>query len=153
LKLRASYGETGSQTGIGNYDYISSVATGTTIFGYNGAKYTTAYVNGMTSSNRTWERVGTTNFGLDFAVLNNRLSGTFEYYIRENNGMLISMTYPQTLGASAPKTNNGNFQAKGWELSVNWNDKIGDDFKYRVGVSLSDAKTKITKIYRCSCNC
>jgi len=145
LKLRASYGETGSQTGIGNYDYISSISTGTTIFGYNGTKYTTAYVNGMTSSNRTWERVGTTNFGLDFAVLNNRLSGTFEYYIRENKGMLISMTYPQTLGASAPKTNNGNFQAKGWELSLNWNDKIGDDFKYRVGVTLADAKTKITE--------
>ncbi len=86
LKLRASYGETGSQTGIGNYDYISSISTGTTIFGYNGTKYTTAYVNGITSSNRTWERVGTTNFGLDFAVLNNRLSGTFEYYIRENKG-------------------------------------------------------------------
>ena len=77
--------------------------------------------------------------------MNNRLSGTFEYYIRENKGMLISMTYPQTLGASAPKTNNGNFQAKGWELSLNWNDKIGDDFKYRVGLTLADAKTEITE--------
>jgi len=145
LKLRASYGETGSQTGIGNYDYISSISTGTTIFGYSGAKSTTAWVSSMTTDNRTWERVGTTNFGLDFALLKNRLSGSFEYYIRNNKGMLISMTYPQTLGVSAPKTNNGNFQAKGWELQLDWNDKIGEDFRYHVGLSLSDAKTEITQ--------
>ncbi len=145
LKLRASYGETGSQTGIGNYDYISSISTGTTIFGYNGTKVSTAWVSSMTSNQRSWERVATTNFGLDFAVLNNRLSGSFEYFIRENKGMLISMTYPSTMGASAPKSNSGNFQAKGWELTLNWKDKIGEDFNYSVGFSLSDAKTEITK--------
>lgn len=145
LKLRASYGETGSQTGIGNYDYISSIATSTTIFGYNGAKYPTAWVNGMTSTERSWERVATTNIGLDFGFLNNRLTGSFEYYIRENKGMLISMTYPSTIGASAPKSNSGNFKANGWELLLNWNDRIGKDFTYNVGFSLSDAKTEITK--------
>lgn len=145
LKLRASYGETGSQTGIGNYDYVSSISTGTTIFGFNGTKTPTAWVSSMTSTDRSWERVATTNFGIDFGVLNNRLTGSFEYYIRENKGMLISMTYPATIGASAPKSNNGNFKAKGWELMLNWSDKIGDDFKYNVGFSLADAKTEITE--------
>ncbi|MDR2920487.1 MAG: TonB-dependent receptor [Tannerella sp.] len=145
LKLRGSYGETGSQTGIGNYDYISSIETGTTVFGPNGEKVNTSWIKGMTSSDRTWERVATTNIGLDFGFLQNRLNGSFEYYIRENKGMLISMTYPQTLGGSAPKTNNGNFRANGWELQLNWNDKIGDDFRYRVGFSLADARTKITE--------
>lgn len=144
LKLRASYGETGSQTGIGEYDYISSISTGTTVFGYTGTKANTSYINGMTSRNRTWERIATTNIGLDFGFLQNRLNGSFEYYIRENKGMLISMTYPQTLGANAPKTNNGNFRANGWELQLNWNDKIGKDFNYRVGFSLADARTKVT---------
>ncbi len=145
LKLRASYGETGSQTGIGNYDYISGISTGTTIFGYAGTKLPSSWVSSMTSNDRTWERVATTNLGIDFAVLRNRLSGTFEVYNRENKGMLIAMTYPQTLGTTAPKTNNGNFTAKGWELELNWNDKIGDDFSYRVGFSLADAKTEVTK--------
>jgi TonB-linked SusC/RagA family outer membrane protein len=145
LKLRASYAETGSQTGIGNYDYVSGISTGTTIFGYTGAKSTTAWVTSMTSTNRTWERVATTNLGLDFALLKNRLNGSFEVYNRENKGMLISMTYPLTLGATAPKTNNGNFVAKGWELELNWNDKLGKDFSYRVGFSLSDARTEVTK--------
>ena len=145
LKLRASYGETGSQGGIGNYDYYSTIGTGSTIFGYNGTKANTAWISGMTSENRTWERVATTNFGIDFAVLKNRLSGSFEYYIRNNNDMLIAVSYPATLGASAPKTNNGSFRANGWELQLNWRDKIGKEFEYSVGLSLSDAKTEITK--------
>lgn len=145
LKLRASYGETGSQTGISNYDYISTISTGTNIFGFNGTKVPTAWVSAMTSTDRSWERVATTNFGIDFALLNNRLSGSFEYYIRENKGMLIAMTYPATIGASAPKSNSGNFQAKGWEFMLNWNDRIGKDFKYNVGLTLADAKTEITQ--------
>lgn len=144
LKLRASYGETGSQSGIGNYDHYSTVSKGTTIFGFDGSKVNTAWISGITSSKRTWERVATTNFGLDFGLLNNRLSGTFEYYIRKNNDMLIGITYPETLGASAPKTNSGGFRANGWELQLNWNDRIGNGFEYNVGFSLADARTKVT---------
>ena len=59
--------------------------------------------------------------------------------------MLIAVSYPVTLGASAPKTNNGSFRANGWELQLDWRDKIGDDFEYNFGLSLSDAKTEITK--------
>lgn len=143
LKIRASYGETGSQAGIGNYDYVAGIATGTTIFGYTGEKYQTAYINGVSTTEKTWERVSTTNFGVDFAVLNNRLSGSFDYFIRKNDGMLIKQKYPATFGADAPYTNSGSFRANGWELALNWQDKIGADFSYKVGVSLSDAKTKI----------
>ena len=144
LKLRGSYGETGSQGGIGNYDYISTIGTGTTVFGPDGTKHNTSWISSMTSTNRTWERVATTNVALDFAVLNHRLSGTFEYYVRQNNDMLISVTYPQTLGASAPKTNSGGYRANGWELQINWKDRIGDDFTYNIGLNLMDARTLVT---------
>ncbi|HJD10596.1 MAG TPA: TonB-dependent receptor [Candidatus Phocaeicola caecigallinarum] len=145
LKLRASYGETGSQGGIGNYDYYSTISRGNTVFGFTGALANTAWISSMTSRDRTWERVSTTNFGLDFGLLNGRLNGTFEYYIRKNNDMLISITYPQTVGAEAPKANAGNYRSNGWELSLTWNDRIGDDFNYNVGFSLADARTKVTK--------
>lgn len=59
--------------------------------------------------------------------------------------MLISVTYPQTLGASAPKANAGAYRSNGWELSLTWNDRIGDDFHYNVGFSLADARTEVTK--------
>jgi TonB-linked SusC/RagA family outer membrane protein len=145
LKLRASYGETGSQTGIGQYDYVSGISQGTTVFGYAGTKTNTAWISSMTTNVRSWERVVSKNFGVDFAVLENRLSGTLELFNRENVGMLISMTYPSVLGTSAPKTNNGNFVAKGWELELNWSDQIGSDFSYQIGASLSDSRTEITE--------
>jgi len=147
LKIRASYGETGSTTGIGNYDYISGITTGARFTGLESAapSATTAYISSMTSLERSWERVSTLNFGLDFALLNNRLSGVFEYYVRKNNDMLIGITYPQVLGTGAPKTNSGDFTAKGWDLSLNWNDRIGE-VKYKVGLSLSDSRSEVTRM-------
>lgn len=143
LKLRGSYGETGSQAGIDNY-YYSTISTGTAIFGTTPEKFTSSHVASMQTMDKTWERIATTNIGLDFAVLNNRLTGSFEYFLRENKGMLIKRAYPATLGATAPTTNSGNFKAKGWELQLNWNDKIGSDFRYNVGFSLADARTEVT---------
>ncbi|MCX6236388.1 MAG: SusC/RagA family TonB-linked outer membrane protein [Bacteroidia bacterium] len=144
LKVRASYGEMGSLSGIGNYDYISGITLGTTVFGTTPAQVSTAYVSAMTSRNRTWERVASTNFGVDFTVLKNRLSGTFEYYVRQNKGMLINVTYPSVLGATAPQTNDGNFTAKGFDLTLQWKDKIGKDFNYNVGLILYDSRTEVT---------
>lgn len=143
LKVRASYGETGSQGGIGNYDYYSTMGYGTTVFGYDGTKVNTSYISSMTSLERTWERVATTNFGIDFSVLGSRLRGSLEYFIRKNNDMLISVTYPATLGATAPKSNSGSFRSNGWEIQLNWNDKI-DRVTYSIGFNLADARTKIT---------
>ncbi|MDW7691166.1 TonB-dependent receptor [Flammeovirgaceae bacterium SG7u.111] len=145
LKLRASYGETGSVTGIGAYDYISNMGAGSTVFGASPALANTAWISGMTTTDRTWERVGTTNFALDFGVLNNRLSGTFEYFIRENNDMLVNITYPQVLGATAPKTNSGDFKTKGWELALNWKDKIGE-VSYNAGLMFWDNRSEVTRM-------
>jgi len=145
LKLRASYGEAGSLSGIGNYDYLSGISTSTTVFGTTPAQVQTAWVTSMTSTNRTWERVATTNFGLDFTVLNNRLSGSIDYFNRNNIGMLIPVTYPSVLGASAPASNSGFFTSKGFNLSLNWKDQVGSDFKYNVGFVLSNAQTNVTR--------
>lgn len=145
LKLRASYGETGSVTGIGAYDYYSNISTGSGLFGASPELVNTAWISGMTSLDRTWERVGTTNFAVDFGVLDNRLSGTVEYYIRENNDMLVNITYPEILGATAPKTNSGEFRTTGYEVSVNWKDQIGD-FKYNIGAMVWDSRSEVTKM-------
>ena len=145
LKLRGSYGETGSVTGIGEYDYISTINTGSAYFGSTPAVANTSWIGAMTSTDRSWERVGTTNIAIDFSVLNNRLSGTGEYYIRKNNDMLVSITYPQVLGATAPKTNSGDFTTNGWELSLNWRDKVGS-VKYNIGLSAWDSRSEVTRM-------
>lgn len=145
LKLRYNYGKTGSVEGIGNYERYATVSTGSTILGVNPSAHTTMWLGGMTSDQRTWETIDSHNFGLDFTLLNNRLSGSFDYFIKTNNGMFISVEYPQVLGASAPKVNDGKFRARGWEFALNWRDKIGE-VKYNVGLNLSDAWSEVLKL-------
>jgi len=145
LKLRASYGETGSVTGIGAYDYISNMGAGSTIFGAPPSLVNTAWITGITTNNRTWERVSTINTAIDFTILDNRLSGTAEYFIRENNDMLVNITYPKVLGATAPKTNSGDFTTTGWELSLNWKDRIGE-VNYNIGLMAWDSQSEVTRM-------
>ncbi len=145
LKIYASYGETGSVTGIGTYDYISNMGAGSTIFGANPLYANTAWVSALTSTDRTWERVATNNYAVDYAFFNNKLSGTFEYYQRRNNDMLVPITYPQVLGATAPRTNSGDFKSKGWEFSLNWKNNI-KDFAYNAGIMIWDSKSEVTRM-------
>lgn len=145
LKVRVSYGETGSVTGIGKYDYYSTISTGETYFGAVPGLANAAWIASMTTTDRSWERVGKTNFGLNFAVLDSRLSGTFDYFMHQNKDMLISITYPEVLGASAPKTNSGDFKTHGYELALNWRDQVGE-IRYNVGLSFWDSKTEVTRM-------
>lgn len=145
LKVRYNYGKTGSVEGIGNYERYASVSTGSALFGKDPATQSSIWLGSMTSDQRTWETIVSHDFGLDFAFLGNRLRGQFDYFIKTNNGMFISIEYPSVLGASAPKVNDGEFRARGWEFSLNWNDKIGD-VKYNVGFQLSDAWSKVQKL-------
>lgn len=140
LKVRASWGQSGNVSTIGNYDAFAIVSTGTTIL--NGGKVPTSSLS-ITDDSRTWERVESTNIGLDYGFFNNRLNGTFDYFWRKNKGMLINVTYPQIYGGTAPSTNSGTYSAHGWELAINWQDNISKDLKYSIGFSLSDARTKV----------
>ncbi len=145
LKLRYNYGKTGSVEGIGNYERYATVSTGTTILGINPSAHTTMWLGSMTSDQRSWETIDSHNIGLDFTFLDNRLSGSFDYFIKTNNGMFISVEYPQVLGATAPKVNDGKFRAKGWEFALNWKDKIGE-VKYNVGFNVADVWSEVMKL-------
>lgn len=146
LKLRFSYGESGYQGGIGLYDYVQLInLSGEYPLGENYERNTRARLGGMVSTSRTWETIATTNVGLDFGFFNNKLTGTLDVFKKENQNMLLSVTYPEVLGANPPKTNNGTLETKGYELTLNWKDKIGD-FEYYVGATLQDDKNKITDL-------
>lgn len=149
LKLRASWGSVGNQNGIGLYDYIQLMnlgySTGATSSGFpilGTSPAVQVSPGGLVALDRTWEKVSTTNFGLDYSALNNRLSGSVEIYQKHNNNMLIARTFPAVLGASAPAGNNGKLKTNGWEFSVNWSDKIGN-VTYHIGGNLSDYKTNL----------
>lgn len=145
FKFRASYGEMGNQSGIGLYDYIQLVALSRDYYPFgDGQKGQMASAGNIISTSRTWETISTTNVAFDFALVQNKLFGSFDYFWKTNKNMLIPVTYPLMLGANAPNTNNGRLEIKGWEIALGWRDRIGE-LSYSVRGSLSDAQNKVAK--------
>ena len=121
FKLRASYGVTGQQDGIGNYNYLPVYTLST-----NGAqalmngRYIYTYRPDSYVSNLKWETTKSWNFGLDFGFLDGRISGSVDYYTRKTEDLLS--TVPSAAGTNFAKTiltNVGNVDSKGVEVTLN----------------------------------
>lgn len=147
LKLRASYGTLGNQL-LGNdyYPYIPTMGSGASPY-MMAAGARTPYVSaaGLVSPTLTWESVTTTNFGLDFTMLNSRLDVAFDVYTRDTKDMLMGVTYPDILGTRAPKSNAADLRTSGWELAATWRNRINTNWDYGITLALSDNKSEITK--------
>ncbi len=143
-KVRLSYGESGNDVGLGNYDYVSTISQGTTVLGSPANSVISTGLNnsGLISLTRTWEKVTQKNIGVDLNFLNNRLVFNWDYFIKENIGMLSSVSYPAVLGGTAPKTNSGYLRVRGWEVSLTWRDSF-KDFSYFITGNLSDSRSKL----------
>jgi len=147
LKVRVGYGETSNQS-VDPYATLGGLSTRPYNFGDASTNFTTGtYVSTLPNTELGWEFSTTWNYGVDFALLNNRLSGTFEYYVTNTNNLLLSVALPQTSGVGSYMANVGATQNKGFELSVNgvilenlngWN--------WSVGVNLYSNKNKIVSL-------
>ena len=121
LKLRASYGVTGQQEGIGNYNYLpvyTSSVTGAEAL-ING-QYVTTYRPEAYVENLKWETTSSWNFGLDYGFLKGRLTGSIDFYTRKTKDLLASV--PTPAGSNFSKTiltNVGNVDSQGIEVSLN----------------------------------
>ena len=151
LKLRASYGSIGNQVILksdgsqDNYPYIPGMSTYQTNWLTGGLKPMTLSAPAMVSGNFSWEKVYTLDFGVDFGFLDNRLSGSFDWYRRDTKDMLApGMDLPWVVGASAAKQNAADLKTYGWELEIDWRDRF-KDWDYRIGFNLYDSKSEITK--------
>lgn len=150
LKIRASYGSLGNQVTKSNYyPYISSMAASLSTWLIDGQKSYNVGIPDPISDNLTWEKATTTNVGLDFTILKNRLNFTGDYYIRNTTGMLVNgLSVPNVFGANSPQQNAGDQRTKGFEITLNWNDQFnlsGKPFVYGANFSIGDATTEITK--------
>jgi len=147
LKLRFSYGELANQNTNSWYPTYQTLAVKSVDGKWlqNGARPTTAWAPDLISSTLTWEKIVNTNIGVDFGMLRNRLTGSFDYFWRKTKNMVgPGVELPATLGTGVPKTNNCDLTTYGWELSVQWRDQIGD-FRYGVKLNISDSQTRIDK--------
>ncbi|SHM01329.1 TonB-dependent receptor [Chitinophaga sp. CF418] len=143
LKLRASWGRLGNQN-IGNYPYQSILTVG-----YNYPMDNTVLSPGvlrtaLVDQNIRWETTQVFDVGVDFAVLENKLSITADWYNKRTFNILRAAQVPGWLGLSAPTVNRGTMQNVGWEFGVNYNNRIGE-FSYGVGVNFQTYKNELVK--------
>lgn len=110
----------------------------------NGEKPNTATLPAIVNSSMTWETIETLDFGLDWAAFNNRLTGSFDWFVRKTKNMIgPAPVLGSILGADAPRTNNCDMRGTGWELEIGWNDRI-DRVNYNARFTLSDSHAKVT---------
>lgn len=148
-KLRFSYGEIGNEA-IGDNMFISTISPIAQSKLYwldkNGNKLNQFQLPDWVSSSLTWERIKTTDIGVDLSFLNNDLSLTFDWYQRTTNDMLApGKAIPDVAGASAPFTNAGSLRTRGWELSLSYRKQINKDLNVYGTFNIGDSKSKVTK--------
>jgi TonB-linked SusC/RagA family outer membrane protein len=146
LKARISYGILANQNTSNWYPTYSTVGINTAgTWLVNGQKQVEATRPELVSSLLTWEKTKTTNLGVDWAALNQRLTGTFEYFVRNTIDMVgPGIELPATLGIAVPNTNNLDLKTYGMEVQIGWRDKI-KDFRYGVSLNVADSRTKILR--------
>lgn len=146
LKLRLSYGVLGNMNTTDWYPTyrVMKMETASGDWMQNGIKPNKSYAGELISTMLTWEKVRTWNVGLDLGFFNNRLTASFDAYVRFTDNMVgPSVELPAVLGLSPSKTNNCDLKTKGWELTVGWQDRTNFGLGYGVKFNLSDARTYI----------
>ena len=148
LKLRASYGVTGQQEGIGNYNYLpvyTSSVTGAEAL-ING-QYITTYRPEAYVSDLKWETTTSWNFGLDFGFLNGRIGGAIDFYTRKTKDLLASV--PTAAGTNFSKTiltNVGNVDSKGIEVSLNATPVQTKDWEWNLSYNFTWQNMKVKNL-------
>ena len=149
LKFRGSYGELGNQNTndwYPTYMIMPFDAVDQSDWLVNGAKQNKSWAPSLVSESLFWEKISTWNVGLDVALLNNRLSATFEYFTRYTTDQVgRGPELPVILGTDVPDVNNTDLKTYGFDLNISWRDRLKNGLGYSVNLLLSDAQTDITK--------
>lgn len=138
LKVRSSYGVTGN-AGIGNFGHLGLWGGGS--YAGQSAIAPTQIPN----PNLTWETTRQMNVGIDFGLVNNRITGEFDYYVKKTEELLLSVQIPATSGFGTSLRNVGNMENKGWELGLNTYNFTGD-FRWNSNFNLSYNENKVTNL-------
>ena len=138
LKLRLSYGQTGNDMNAGNYPFLSLYTIGG-IHIFNGNQEPDISEVNIASKSITWETQTSYNAGLNLGMFSNKLNIDFDTYFYRTTGILLAVANesPTLLGIAFPKANLGITRRGGYELGINYNSKIFNDFTLKVGGNLS----------------
>ncbi|MGV3604448.1 MAG: SusC/RagA family TonB-linked outer membrane protein [Dyadobacter fermentans] len=153
LKIRGSYGALGDQWGDNPnqdnyYPFYPSLGTNapnssTWIFGSGRQAYVTSPA--LINSSLTWASIKTFDLGIDATFFKDRLSASFDWYNRRADDFVgPAQALPAVLGAAVPQANNASMQTKGFELTLDWRDKVGNVNYFVKGV-LSNSKARVVR--------
>lgn len=142
LKLRGGYGVLGRQN-VGNYPYIPTLNYEPVVFG-------TTIADGLitgTPINRavSWEKLKSTTFGLDYELLEGKISGYFEYFDNLTEEMIIGLPIAPSVGGGELQSNAGVISNQGIEMEINYNGRAGD-FNYSAGFNLGTTDAKVEEL-------
>jgi TonB-linked SusC/RagA family outer membrane protein len=161
LKLRASYGVIGDMQALGNYDYIPSVDHSGpyqglySFFGVDQIANEGAILTTLANPYLKWETKTTLNLGFDFALLQNRIFGSFEWFNAKSTDLLVRLPISLATGVgiddvnyysgSSLWTNYGEMMNKGIEFSLGWRDKAGE-FNYSINANITSLHNKVLRL-------
>ena len=148
LKLRLGYGVTGNQEGIGNYEYLSNYSLSTATARYQfGSTYYSLYRPGGYYPGRTWETTATSNAAFDFGFLDDRITGSIDFYSRKTKNLLALVSQPALTNFTNQIVGNvGNMRDQGIELNVNAQIIKSKDLNWTAGFNVTYNKNKITNL-------
>lgn len=148
LKLRGSYGLLGNQYTDTPYPTYSAVGydLNAGLWLIDGKQTNISWAPELVSMSLSWEKIYSMNIGIDFALFRNRLTGSFDYFIRQTKDMVgPAEELPVILGTAVPVANNTDLETKGWELEIGWRDQLKNGFAYGVNLVLFDSQGTITR--------
>ncbi len=142
LKLRASYGVNGNNNLPNDYASIATLGTGSYVFGTTPATAIGQAPNVLANPNLQWEKSQTFDIGLDFGILNNRITGSIDYYNKLNTQLLLNVQVPEATGFQTYLNNIGSVRNIGQELQINSRNLIGK-FQWNTSLNLSHNTNRI----------
>lgn len=143
LKLRVSYGENGNQ-GIGRYSSFSRMTTDAYVYGSTTA--IAVYPSSLGNSDLGWETTSSFNLGIDYSLMNGRISLSLDAYKAKTTDVLVSRALPSATGYSNVWANLGGIDNKGIELQLTTNN-LTSDLQWQTNFVFSLNRDKITKLY------
>ena len=146
LSLRLSYGSNGNQS-ISNYQTLAKVGTSKYIFAGDPSYSITQGISSFALNDLGWEKTTGFNWGLDFSVLKNRLSGTIDAYFTNTSDLLFSLSLPTVSGKSSILSNLGKIKNKGVEIGLHSVNIESKDFRWTSDFAFSLNRNKVATIY------
>ena len=146
LKLRVGYGEVGNVNGLGDYRFLTRYTGSTSTANYQfGNSFYQTYRPEPLNEDLRWEIGRTTNVGLDFALLNNRISGSINAYVRETKDLIaFSSVDPFTNFGNRVDKNIGDMENKGFEVMLNATPILTDVLEWSFGYNIAFNDNTIT---------